>query len=168
MSNYKLAILEPYLPLKHGVLDKKHHVLYGHYLILDTISLKEFYQNIDNINTDIQNINSVYNTYIDKLEYEMNIENAHPIIRNYKNIIRNSNPFTIQIIKPNTISIGNCEWDEYSVSINKTHWLRLVQRRWKEIYRKRLQQKMNIKNVKYREIHGKWPSTCDIKFTLGI
>lgn len=168
MSNYKLAILEPYLPLKHGVLDTKHHVLYGHYLILDKISLKEFYQNIDNINTDLQNINSVYNTYLDKLEYEMNIENAHPIIRNYKHIIRNSNHFTVQIIKPTIVSIGNCEWDDYSVGINKTYWLRLIQRRWREVYKKRLHQKMNTKNIKYREIHGKWPPICNIKFTLGI
>ena len=168
MSNYKLAILEPYLPLKHGILDKKHHALYGHYLILDTISLKEFYQNINNINNDIKNINNTYNRYLDKLSYEMNITEVHPFIRNYNNIIRNHNQFTLQIIEPTTFSIGNCEWDNYSVSVNKTYWLRLIQRRWREIYRKRLQQKKNINNLKYKELHGNWPPVCNIKFTLGI
>jgi len=168
MSSYKLAILEPYLPLKHGILDKKHHALYGHYLILDTIRLKEFYQNINVINKDIKNIQMSYKSYLDKLEYEMNIKQIHPFIRNYKNIMRNPNQYTLQIIEPLTISTGECDWDNYSVSVNKTYWLRLIQRRWREIYKKRLQQKKNVRNLKYREIHGKWPSECDIKFRLGI
>ena len=98
----------------------------------------------------------------------MNIKKVHPFIRNYKNIMRTPSQLTVQIIKPSTISIGKNEWDKYSVGVNKTHWLRVIQRRWREIYRKRIQSKKNINNLKYREIHGSWPSECNIKFTLGI
>jgi hypothetical protein len=168
MSNYKLAILEPYLPLKHGILDKKHHHLYGHYLILDSIPLTQFYEKINVINKDVKNIGKNYSNYLDKLESEMNIKEVHPFIRNYKDIMRTPSQLTVQIIKPSIISIGENEWDKYSVGVNKTHWLRVIQRRWREIHRKRIQSRMNINNLKYREIYGKWPSECNIKFTLGI
>jgi hypothetical protein len=168
MSNYKLAIIEPYLPLKHGILNKKHQYLYGHYLVLDTINLNEFYKKIDELNSDANFINKMYNDNLNKLEYEMNNRNLHPIIRNYRNIIRESNQFTIQIVKPVTISVGNNEWDKYSIAINKTHWIRLIQRKWREFRKKRLQSMKNLTNMKYRELHGNWPIECNIKFTLGL
>lgn len=168
MSNYKLAIIEPYLPLKHGILNNKHQYLYGHYLVLDTINLNEFYKKIDELNNDTEYINKMYNDNLNKLEYEMNNHNLHPIIRNYRNIIRESNQFTIQIVKPVTISVGKNEWDKYSVAINKTHWIRLIQRKWREIQKKRLQSMKNLANMKYRELHGNWPMECNIKFKLGI
>lgn len=168
MSNYKLAILEPYMPLKHGILAKQNHHLYGHYLILDTIELQEFYDNMDELNTETQNINRMYNENLNKMEYEMNNTRFHPFIRNYRNIVGNSKQFAIQIIEPLSISVGENEWDEYSVGINKTHWIRLIQRRWRNIQEKRLQSRKNIVNLKYKEIHGTSSSQCNIKFNLGI
>jgi len=168
MSNYKLAILEPYMPLKHGILAKQNHHLYGHYMILDTIELQEFYDNMDELNTETQNINRMYNENLNKMEYEMNTTQLHPFIRNYRTIVGNSKQFAIQIIEPLSISIGENEWDTYSLGINKTHWIRLIQRRWRAIQEKRLQSRKNIDNLKYKEIHGTWPSQCNIKFTLGL
>lgn len=169
MSNYKLAILEPYMPLKHGILAKQNQYLYGHYLILDTIGLQEFYKNINKLNRETENISKMYNDNLNKIEYEMNNTQLHPFIRNYRNILsENNKQFAIQIINPMSISIGENEWDIYSVGINKTHWIRLIQRRWREIQKKRLDSKKNIKNIKYRELHGHWPTECDIKFNLGI
>ena len=169
MSNYKLAILEPYMPLKHGILAKQNHHLYGHYLVLDTIELKEFYGNINELNMDLENINKMYNENLDKMEYELNNKQLHPFIRNYRNILSASNKqFTIQIIDPLFISIGENEWDTYSLGINKTHWIRLIQRRWREIQKKRLNSKKNVRNMKYREQCGQWPEECNIKFNLGI
>lgn len=169
MSNYKLAILEPYMPLKHGILAKQNRHLYGHYLILDTIEINEFYENIDELNNDTQNINTMYNNNLNKLEYEMNNTQLHPFIRNYRNLVhKNNNPFAIQIIAPLSISTGENEWDEYSVGINKTHWIRLIQRRWRETFKRRLISKKNLGNIKYKEVHGQWPSQCNIKFNLGL
>ena len=168
MSNYKLAFLEPYMPLKHGILAKQNQHLYGHYMILDTIKLQEFYENVDELNTETKNINRMYNDNLNKMEYEMNNTRLHPFIRNYRNIVGNSKQFTIQIIEPHSVSIGENEWDTYSLGINKTHWIRLIQRRWREIQKKRLQSKKNLNNMKYKEIHGIWPPQCNIKFTLGL
>jgi len=168
MSNYKLAILEPYMPLKHGILAKQNHHLYGHYMILDTIELQEFYENMDELNTETQNINRMYNENLNKMEYEMNNTRLHPFIRNYRNIVSNSKQFAIQIIEPLSISVGENEWDTYSLGINKTHWIRLIQRRWRNIQKKRLQSRKNIVNLKYKEIHGTSSSQCNIKFTLGL
>jgi len=168
MSNYKLAILEPYLPLKHGILNKQHQHLYGHYLVLDTIKLGEFYNKYEELDNDTQNLTKIYNDNLNRLQYEMNVSHLHPLIRNYRDIIKNSNQFAIQIVEQVTISTGPSDCDTYSVGINKTHWIRLIQRRWREIQKKRLYGMKNLNNLKYREIHGRWPEACNIKFTLGV
>ena len=82
--------------------------------------------------------------------------------------MKNPKQYELHIIEPIDVSTGDRDVDVYSAAIIKTHWLRVIQRRWREIYKKRIEGKMNVKNLKYREIHGKWPSECTIKFTLGI
>jgi hypothetical protein len=50
--------------------------------------------------------------------------------------------------------------ETYSV-ILKTHWIRLVQRTWKKVYKERkrvLKQRRKIKNLFLREINGRYPS----------
>ena len=44
----------------------------------------------------------------------------------------------------------------YNVCI-KTHWLRLVQRKWKNIYARRINHRKKPSSLRYRSIHGKWP-----------
>ena len=49
--------------------------------------------------------------------------------------------------------------DRY-IAIKKTFWLRLVQRRWKKIYRERcaiLARRTHLSSLRYREIYGKYP-----------
>uniref|UniRef100_A0A6C0JEI4 Uncharacterized protein n=1 Tax=viral metagenome TaxID=1070528 RepID=A0A6C0JEI4_9ZZZZ len=51
------------------------------------------------------------------------------------------------------------EDETYSVVL-KTHWLRLVQRHWKKVYRERKQKilsRCSLKNQIYRQLHGKYP-----------
>ena len=46
------------------------------------------------------------------------------------------------------------------IAIKKTFWLRLVQRRWKKIYRERcdiLARRTLLSSLRYREIYGKYP-----------
>ena len=46
----------------------------------------------------------------------------------------------------------------------KTHWLRLVQRRWKNIYKERqkiIRERSSIKNILLREINGKYNNYLD-------
>ena len=49
--------------------------------------------------------------------------------------------------------------DQAYTTVIKTHWLRLVQRRWKAIYREReriLARRMSIQNQMYFRIHGRY------------
>ena len=60
--------------------------------------------------------------------------------------------------------------------IKKTFWLKLIQRTWKKIYKKRreiMKQRMMLHHLRYRELHGRWPqklhylpSVYDIKVSF--
>jgi hypothetical protein len=50
--------------------------------------------------------------------------------------------------------------DHVYTVIKKTHWLRLIQRTWKKIYRLKREitrKRCSISAIQYREIHGKYP-----------
>ena len=52
---------------------------------------------------------------------------------------------------------------QHCIGILKTFWLKLIQRTWKKICKERklcIQKRCNPISLKYREIHGKWPSNC--------
>ena len=56
----------------------------------------------------------------------------------------------------------------YTVIV-KTFWLRLVQRRWKNIYKERMkciQKRKRVHSLKYRECNGQWPR--DIAYLPGL
>ena len=67
MSNFKLAILELYLPSIHGNLALKHQYLYGRYLILQTININKFYDNINIIKKELKYVTQYYIEFINKL-----------------------------------------------------------------------------------------------------
>lgn len=74
-------------------------------------------------------------------------------------------PFTpnIHIMKLNIQNDGT-----YSVII-KTFWLKIIQRKWKKIYKQRIEvirQRMRLHSLKYKEINGNWPSTISYLPTL--
>ena len=48
-----------------------------------------------------------------------------------------------------------------AVAYIKTFWLRLIQRRWKKLFKQRkniIQKRCNINSLNYRQMHGKWPN----------
>jgi hypothetical protein len=58
--------------------------------------------------------------------------------------------------------------DTYSVVL-KTHWLRLIQRHWKKVYKERarvIRGRRSIKNMLLKEIHGRYPG--DLNRIPGI
>ena len=63
----------------------------------------------------------------------------------------------IDIIKMQKKSEGHfC----HNIVIVKTYWLRLIQRNWKRVFKERkyrLNQRMKMKNLLYRETHGTYP-----------
>ncbi len=59
-----------------------------------------------------------------------------------------------EVCIPTLLNTGECS------AIFKTMWLKIVQRRWKEIYRLRMQvmnERGSVNSLKYRQRHGKWP-----------
>lgn len=91
--------------------------------------------------------------------YKLNCKllTPHSYIRNYKNIINSSN---INYIKP---EIAECIVlpSGLRVSIIKTIWLRLIQRKWKRIYRERqefIRKICRYSALKEREYTGRWPA----------
>jgi hypothetical protein len=63
------------------------------------------------------------------------------------------------------LEIAECIYtrDMYCVSILKTFWIKLIQRRWKKIYKERklcILKRSNLNALKFREIYGRWPNNC--------
>ena len=166
---FELALLELYIPLKHGILQPKQaSLLYGNYMIIERTELDRFYNKENYIFRTLRKFKRDYNNYVDKVKYEMNITSLHPFIRNYDKIIKNPKHYKIEIIEPINISIGENEWDVYNTAIVKTHWIRLIQRRWRMFQEKREHDIKDLMNLKHREITGKFPTHCTTKFQLGI
>ena len=134
---YELAICELIHPDIHGTDIPKS----GHYLISWFISQEEFrtreYQKI---------LDDMRKFYWDRLTSP-----PHPYIRRYWKIITNRKYYTLQIIDETSLDTGE------QAAIIKTHWLRIFQRKWRNICRDKKKAMQKIKYLLYRRIHGKWP-----------
>ena len=72
--------------------------------------------------------------------------------------------------KKTTVDIMQLKFEKegqfcHSVVIIKTFWLRLVQRIWKNVFKKRREiekERSKPSNIKYREIHGKFPDKLNV------
>ena len=170
-SKFKLAMVELYNPYRHGFhANITHQHIYGHYIINWSIdNINDFYNELDEIHCDLQYSNDCAVEFLEQVKYETHVNNiSHPTLRNFENIALNSNQFELQLIEPMNILVGNSIHDKYSTAIIKTHWIRVIQRRWREIRLKRLKCMKNIFNIRYREFYGKLPNECNILFRLGL
>ena len=140
-NKYKLGFCEIFHPSIHGITNNSSPYILTHYIIISTICKSDFFNN-RYIN---QCINGIYRSYTPIL-------NAHPIIRNYNNIISDKNNIKIEIIQ-----IIKMPGNEYTAII-KTIWLKILQRKWKKYYKNlilKLVKSKNIYNLRKREITGK-------------
>lgn len=169
-SKFKLAVVELYTPYRHGFhTDKNNHHVYGHHIINYSIDVDEFYNELNNINDDLKYTNTMAVESLDRIKYEMSINTLeHPTIRNYENIINNPKQYEIQLIEPITVSTGDTEFDKYSAAIIKTHWIRLIQRKWREFRKEKIKYISNLQNLQQRELTGNYPACCYVRFNLGI
>lgn len=109
---------------------------------------------------DISVTNNVcihYNSFYSTLHLTNPNKLNHKYIRNYKNIITNESYIKPEIAECFYLETGEC------IAILKTFWIRLIQRKWKNILSERkkiIQKRCSIKSLLYREIYGKWPSEC--------
>ena len=160
-SKFKLAIVNLWNGNIHGEVPiiqnyPSSEVLSNHFINECSISIEEFYDkdNYRYINKFIKEIN---NNIYERIE---NNEFGNYYTPIFNNII-NNNIISVHLIQH--INIG-----EYHMAILKTHWIRLIQRRWREIRKKRINAKKNIFNIRHREIYGKYPDSCNIPFKLGL
>jgi len=151
IKNY-LMLCELFHPKIHGFDEKSDPNIFGHYMVIyikdsneinesDMSDSESEYSNhdsddendeylLDNIIT--QTHQNKYKSLI-KNSKKFNIHLEHKIIRNYINIITKDNYITPQIGQRFYLSGDEC------VAVIKTVWLRIVQRCWKRVYKKRMQ-----------------------------
>jgi hypothetical protein len=147
-TRYNIVLCELHNPKIHG-LDPASNVS-SHYLV--DCRFKRLNMKIINVNASI--ITHVYSRLLNRGDARTN---NHPIYKNYTNIVARNT-----YIKP---EIAECMYLETHecVAILKTCWIRLIQRTWKNVMRKRavVIQKRTHPNALYsRQITGNWPSDC--------
>jgi len=147
-TRYNIILCELYNEGLHGETSdsvvKSSHLVYCRFKQFDLEYIEDY---VDDFNAH----------YLELISYNDPAIINHSVFRNYTNIITNQ-PY----IRP---EIAECVYleNQECVAILKTFWLRLIQRTWKNIFRKRkyvLSKRSNIASLKHREITGKWPSDC--------
>lgn len=143
LTRYSIALCELYNEKIHGVPSPNSNVKY-HYLTINR------YKKLDT--SLIGEICEFINT-----EYIYLPNQYHNIFKNYRNIITQNDYIKPEIAECIYLPTGEC------ISIIKTLWIKLIQRKWKKIFKERqnvLKKRLSISALKYREINGKWPDFC--------
>jgi hypothetical protein len=162
MSRTELAICEIFNPSIHGINDNSSYGINGHFLVHNTISLDDWYSY--SFHDIITVLRDAYDLYIRAWGNRLP---QHPIVLNYEAIIQGCKYIKLDIVVIDELEGREC------VAYIKTHWLRLVQRRWKKIYKQRqeiIRFRMKPSSLIKREQTGKWPKQSKImpKFRLGL
>ena len=140
-TRFNISISELYNRRLHGNVNS--NVLY-HYLVHCRYKI-----------LDMNDINYISNAVNNK--YQCLGDQSHDIFRNYKQIITKENYIKPEITECIYLNTGHC------VAILKTFWLRLIQRKWKNIIKERkhiINKRCNPNSLTHREVTGKWPKDC--------
>lgn len=141
ITKYCISLCELYNNRIHGPVNSS--VLY-HYLVCYRFK-----------NLNIKYINDISESI--KNEYNILHNKNHNIYRNYRNIINNENYINPEITECIYLNTG------HFIAIKKTIWIKLIQRTWKTVLKKReiiIKKRCHIKSILYREIKGTWPKDC--------
>jgi hypothetical protein len=142
---YKLAICEMFNPIVHGQDENSSPHINTHFLVYTIIDLPDFYSN-----AYISETNSL-RRYLRAIQILHG--SVHPTIRNYESVTNKHS--RLEIIQSDILT------GQETVAYLKTFWLRIVQRRWKKIYKARqdiLLQRNTIKALQERQRTGQWPA----------
>jgi len=141
LTKYTISLVELYNETLHGSDETNvvyHYLLHSRFKILDMTLINE---NTDYLNNEYLNLHN----------------KTHDIFKNYKNIITRKNYIKPEITECIYLNTGHC------VAILKTHWIRLIQKKWKNIIKERktiIKKRCTVKSLRHREITGKWPDDC--------
>lgn len=147
-SKYKLAVCQLFHPAIHGLTNTSDPTVIGHYLITCLVEPEEFFNSYYYHESIINNYYDYYdNVFSNK---------PHPIIRNYRTIVI-TDWCKFQIVETDMLSGGEF------VGYIKTFWIKIIQRKWKKIFKTRkamISLRKSIKRLRDREITGKFPASC--------
>ena len=169
----KLVISEIHIPDLHGFMENSSEQIFMNYIVTSIIELDDFYS-YDYLD-EIAIINECYDMWlIDNIRSLTINENIsinvygihHPYIRNYVNIITNDDYIKVDIADVEELEGGEI------VAYHKTFWLRIIQRKWKKIYKERreiIEKRKRAKTLNMRSLYGKWPKgLCNIPKLCGM
>lgn len=149
-----LLIPELYNKYFHGKTFDSDPNINGQFLVLQTFYINPNC-NIFDFFKYVNNLTKFYKNYYKKNFCSLSL--PHNILRNYNNIINNSNYLNLEIGKIYYLNGNEC------ICVIKTFWLKLVQRSWKKIYKIRKQINLRRRrpdSIIYRQFSGKWPENC--------
>ena len=139
----ELVICELYNPFLHGKADYKQ--MYGHYLYICNNNNSD--EDSDDEDDDVLSFDEIIETYKERYQELPARFRKSPYIRNYEKITSNVNYIRPEIGTKVELPSGHV------VVILKTFYLRLIQRVWKNVYRKKIQ--YMIMNLREREMRGR-------------
>ena len=160
-KKFNLILCELHCPFIHGKTDSSDPNIETHYLVFDKYNPYTYTYLSHSVGDDETDYTIDMNMDIEYLSYNYRVEYLeieHPTIRNYTNIINRQN-----YIKP---EIAQCILlpTQEVIAILKTFWLRIIQRKWKKIYKDRQQiiiQRTHPDALYFRCVYGKWPNNCN-------
>jgi len=139
-TRFNIALCELFNAKLHG--EEQNEVL-THFIVISRYKIL----NMEYIRND---------SYLNFHKYR-NINIQHEIFPNYRKILTSKNFFKPQIVECIDLDSGHC------VAIIKTFWIKIIQRTWKIIFKKRkliIQKRTNLFSLHNRELTGHWPNTC--------
>jgi hypothetical protein len=167
-NKHYLMLCELHNPALHGKDENSDPFIETHYLVYDKfdfktgISLASDSDDSDDSDDDNESDDSKINDVLEFLKeqytnYNHDDAEKHPTIRNYHNIISSPN-----YIKPEIGEYIILHTQE-AIAILKTVWLRIIQRKWKNVFAERqniIKKRRLNASISSREIYGKWTQTC--------
>lgn len=144
----QFAVCELYHPCIHGITSNPPKGIARHYIVKDILTIAEVMRGEHNELIEMLNIG--YTSMREKLT-------EHPDIDNFKYIIRRPNYIKLDIVQINEMT-GD-DGTQWTTGCLKTHYIRLVQRRWKAYYKQRqviIQARMHPRALRHRETTGRW------------
>jgi len=140
VNQFYIALCELFNSKIHGYESSQ---VLTHYLVIKRYK----FLNIEYIKND---------AYMNCYKY-LNVNLQHEIFPNYRNILISKKFLKPQIVKCIDLDSG------HRIAIIKTIWIKIIQRTWKNIFKKRkeiIQKRKNISSLHNRELTDHWPNTC--------
>ena len=169
-NKWYLMICELHNPVIHGKTNTSDPHIETHYIVynkfdpstkfsLDYIEEDDYdHDDYDQDFTTIYDeINFLKDIYANPSNYINSYSTNHPTIRNYHAIVSSPN-----YIKPEIGEYIILPTQE-AVAILKTFWLRIIQKKWKNVFKERkyiMKMRCNFSNLKIREICKTFPKSC--------